>query len=244
MMNETINVIQNHATVRGFDGEYMLSQEALSAIILSAKQAPSWENGQAYSILVFTGKEKEKLANLVEKHDNQVNNVNTIRQSSVFLLFNINLSLYGIDADFGGEIEPLLIGAVDASLALENAAITAESMGLGTCVIGGIRRLSEEIVTTYAYPKYSFPLVGMAIGKATKEKFVKPRLSDINVIYAGQSMDFTDLTPVKVYAAKLKNFSIQAGYTSSDWLDRFLNYYNKGKYPKGTKAVLQKQGLL
>lgn len=243
-MNDTMNVIQNHATVRDFDNNYTITQEDLSTIISGAKQAPSWENGQAYSILVFTGKEKEKLANLVEKDTNQGNNVNTIRNSSIFLLFNINLSLYEIEADFSGEIEPLLIGAVDASLALENASIVAESMELGTCVIGGIRRLSESIIDTYKYPKYSFPLVGLAIGKPTKEKFVKPRLSDINVISAEKSIDFSDLSPIKDYADTLKSFSIEAGYVSSDWRNRFLEYYNKGKYPKGTKEMLKKQGLL
>lgn len=243
-MNKTITMLKNHATVRNFDTNYKLPCDMLDNIISSAKQAPSWMNGQAYSIMVFTGKEKEKFAKLIQNDPVNGKNFDIIQQSSSFLLFNINLSLYKLDADFSGEIEPLLIGTVDASLALENALVAAESLGLGTCVIGGIRRLSGEIVASFHYPKYSFPLVGIALGKPAQEKFVKPRLPNINVIHAGEEMDFTDDSVVNDYSNTLKSFSLKAGYTSSDWRDRFFHFYNEKKYPKGTKEVLKKQRLI
>ena len=243
-MNETISLLKNHGTVRAYDPNYQITKEELDNILSAAKQAPSWQNGQAYSITIFTGKEKNKLAKLIETDPNQGSNFEIINQSNIFLMFNINLSLYGIDADFDGEIEPLLIGTVDTALALENALIAAESLGLGTCVVGGIRRLSEEIITTHKYPKYSFPLVGLALGKPAKEKFVKPRLSDVNIFYAGESMEIEGTTQVESYGKILNDFSQKAGYTSSEWQTRFVNYYNQKQFPKGTKESLKKQGLI
>ncbi len=65
-------------------------------------------------------------------------------------------TLSGIDAS--------IVGAVDASLAAQNLAIAAESMGLGICYIGGVRDAIIEITELLDLPDYVYPVFGIAVG--------------------------------------------------------------------------------
>ena len=78
-MNETINLMNVHTSVRRFTEE-QISDKELRAIIDAGRAASSWKNFQSYSIIVVRSKEKkEALFGLVPQE--------AIRQSSAFLLF-------------------------------------------------------------------------------------------------------------------------------------------------------------
>ena len=78
-MNETINLMNAHTSVRRFTEE-QISDKELRAIIDAGRAASSWKNFQSYSIIVVRSKEKkEALFDLVPQE--------AIRQSSAFLLF-------------------------------------------------------------------------------------------------------------------------------------------------------------
>ena len=77
-MNETINLMKAHTSVRRFTEE-QISDEELRAIIDAGRAASSWKNFQSYSIIVVRSQEKkEALFELVPQE--------AIRQSSAFLL--------------------------------------------------------------------------------------------------------------------------------------------------------------
>lgn len=78
-MNETIDLMKKHTSVRRFTDE-QISDEDLKAIIDAGRAASSWKNFQSYSIIVVRNQEKKvALFDLVPQE--------AIRQSSVFLLF-------------------------------------------------------------------------------------------------------------------------------------------------------------
>ena len=80
-MNETIDLMKKHTSVRRFTDE-QISDEDLKAIIDAGRAASSWKNFQSYSIIVVRSQEKKAaLFDLVPQE--------AIRQSSVFLLFNL-----------------------------------------------------------------------------------------------------------------------------------------------------------
>ena len=58
-MNETINVMNAHTSVRRFT-EKQISEKELRAIIDAGRAASSWKNFQSYSIIVVRSKEKKK----------------------------------------------------------------------------------------------------------------------------------------------------------------------------------------
>ena len=60
-MNETINLMNAHTSVRRFT-EKQISDKELRAIINAGRAASSWKNFQSYSIIVVRSKEKKKLS--------------------------------------------------------------------------------------------------------------------------------------------------------------------------------------
>ena len=90
-MNETINLMNAHTSVRRFTEE-QISDKELRAIIDAGRAASSWKNFQSYSIIVVRSKEKkEALFDLVPQE--------AIRQSSAFLLFvgDLNRAQKGVN---------------------------------------------------------------------------------------------------------------------------------------------------
>jgi FMN reductase (NADPH) len=69
-----------------------------------------------------------------------------------------------------------MVALIDTALAAQNAAIAAESMGLGICYIGGIRNHLDEVKRLLKTPERVIPLFGMCIGYPSKITGQKPRL--------------------------------------------------------------------
>lgn len=79
-MNELINRIKNHRSIRSYTGEEVKS-EHLKEIIESAIMAPTSINGQQWSIIIVKDKEKkDKIAELCGGQP-------WISKSSVFMIF-------------------------------------------------------------------------------------------------------------------------------------------------------------
>lgn len=66
-------------------------------------------------------------------------------------------------------VESLLIGSTDVGIALGNAIAAAESFGLGTVPIGGIRRNPQDVIELLGLPEYVFPIAGLVVGHPNEE---------------------------------------------------------------------------
>lgn len=186
-MNETINLLQNHVSIRKFKDEE-LSAEQITAIIKSAQMAPTSSFMQAYSIIGIKNKEtKEKLAELA-------GNQPYVATNGHFFVFCADYYRHKLGAELEKYNEPLalestekfLVGAVDATLAAQNAVIAAESMGLGTVYIGGIRSNIEKVSTLLKLPEHVIPIVGLAVGYPDQQSSIKPRLPMENVYHVDE----------------------------------------------------------
>lgn len=239
-MNETIKLLQNHRTYRQFDTDHQLPNEQLQAILQAARQAPSWMNGQAYSIIVIddpTIREQLVAWNPGNPH---------IAASSVFLLFLADLQRtkqvagmkdtpYLIDEGY----QPLLIATTDASIALQSASIAAESLGLGTVISGSVRKDSQKIADLLHLPDYVYPVAGLSIGKPIVEMKVKPRLPETAVIhYNGYQPYSTEL--ITAYDETMTAFG-EARETKT-WSDKFAGFYSH-KPDQGFDQFLKDQHL-
>src|SRR5690606_40800142 len=65
-------------------------------------------------------------------------------------------------------LDMFLQAVVDAALVAQNAAVAAESLGLGICMIGGIRNDPVKVAELLKLPPRTFALVGK-IGRDTSE---------------------------------------------------------------------------
>lgn len=176
-MNEVIDTLLNHRSVRSFTDE-QLTEEQLRLIVESAQRASTSSFIQAYSIIGVTDLEKkQRLAEIAGDQAYVVKNGH-------FFVFCADLHRHELigelhEADVQQTLETdekLLVTVIDAALASQNAAVAAESMGLGICYIGGIRNDLFAVKELLGLPERVIPLFGMAVGVPAQVEDQKPRL--------------------------------------------------------------------
>ena len=85
----------------------------------------------------------------------------------------------------------LLLGLQDAALMAENMVIAAESLGMGSCFLGGMPFKSESLIEKFKLPKRVFPMVGLTMGYPAENPPPRPRYPLDFVLFEGQYPDFS-----------------------------------------------------
>ena len=179
-MNPVLQCLFNHRSIRKYK-DVPLEEEKLQYIIRAAQQAPTWCNGQQVSIVAVKDKARKELFSKFcfgQKY---------IAECSVFLVFCADFYRVSYAFEKAGKSkeafekyitdpECLIIGAHDVGIALQNAVVAAESLGLGTVDIGGIRIKPIEVASELNLPRYCVPMIGLCVGYADQEPGLKPRL--------------------------------------------------------------------
>ena len=124
-MNETMKSILERRSTRHYTAE-PVSEEDLQQILEAGLWAPTARNAQEIKIAVMTDpEERRRFREEFAAEDGRPNFANFDYGCPVFLF------LYG-DKDFP-------YTEMDSGIAVENMALAAESLGLGTVIIGCIR---------------------------------------------------------------------------------------------------------
>lgn len=176
-MNDVIETMLNHRSVRKFTNK-KLTKEQVETIVSCAQAASTSSYMQAYSIIGVTDEEIKK--QLVDVSGGQ----QYVQANGHFFIFCADLYRHELIGEMENmdviesieSTEKFMVAVIDAALAAQNAALAAESMGLGICYIGGIRNNLEEVVKLLKIPKHAIPLFGLAVGYPAKETAKKPRL--------------------------------------------------------------------
>lgn len=175
MRTPTIEQIHRHWSVRDYR-DAPVPAGIVETIVAAGQRAPTSSNLQTYSVVVVT--DADRRARLAELCGSQ----RQIYQAPVFLAWCADLArLDRVCQRRGYEqvaeyLESFLVGAVDAALAMQNAALAAESLGLGMCYIGAIRNNPQEVIELLELPRLVFPVSGMTLGWPAAEPFIRPRL--------------------------------------------------------------------
>lgn len=183
--NPVIEAILRHKSVRHFR-DAPLPEGTLEQIVAAAQSAASSSNLQTWTVIALQDPaHKAQAATLCGDQD-------FIRKAPLFLVFcaDLNrLTTLSEQQELPGEgldyFEMFLMATIDASLAAQNAALAAESLGLGICYVGAVRNKPRELSTLLQLPPRVFALFGMAIGvpESTDTSAVKPRLPQPEVLH-------------------------------------------------------------
>jgi nitroreductase len=73
------------------------------------------------------------------------------------------------------DLYALLLGAQDAAYMAQNMILAAESLGLGTCLLGGTPYQAETLAIRLSLPPGVFPLVQLAMGYPAEDPPARPR---------------------------------------------------------------------
>ncbi|CAJ2512708.1 Uu.00g008270.m01.CDS01 [Anthostomella pinea] len=176
--NLTIKTLLEHKSARHFLPSPLVPV-TLEILVAAAQSAATSSNLQTWSVVAVSDPErKDALATLSGDQD-------FIRQAPLFLIFCADLNRltrvsqqHQQPAEGLEYIEMFLMASLDAALAAQNAAVAAESLGLGICYVGAVRNRAAELASLLHLPSRVVALFGMAVGKPdlTAGEEVKPRL--------------------------------------------------------------------
>lgn len=173
--NPVIEQIYQHASVRAYTSD-PVSPEMVEAIVAAGQRSSTSSNLQMFSVVAVT--EADRRAQLAALCGNQKH----IAQAPVFLAWCADLSrLERISAGRGytqvaDYVENYTLAVVDAAIAMQTAAIAAESLGLGMCYIGAIRNNPLEVIDLLQLPRLVFPVSGMTLGWPARPHPPRPKL--------------------------------------------------------------------
>lgn len=231
-MNSVIETILNHRSIRSFEDQ-PLTTEQIQTIVSSAQAASTSSYIQAYSIIGVTDKEiKKKLAEIA-------GNQSYVENNGHFFVFCADLYRHTIAGEMEDQkvdtslesTEKFMVGLIDAALAAQNAAIAAESMGLGICYIGGIRNNLNEVSELLKTPERVIPLFGLAVGVPKKSSSQKPRLPLKHVYHENTYEQNQELyrQQLETYNDTISNYYLErtAGKRNDSWTGQMVEMLDK-----------------
>lgn len=153
------------------------SAEVVEAIVRAGQQAPF--ASQLYSVLL------------------------TRKQKAPFgapLWFTICVDLYKLERFMAirgwdvvtNDLSLLFFGIQDAAYMAENMVMAAESLGLGSCFLGGALYQADQIAEEFKLPLRVLPLVGLVMGYPAEDNPPRPRYPLWFTLFEDQYPEFTD----------------------------------------------------
>ncbi|MQY49526.1 NADPH-dependent oxidoreductase [Rhizobiales bacterium RZME27] len=184
--NDQIEHMMSHRSVRRYLPD-ALPDGALETMVAAAQSASTSSNLHMWSVIAVTDPEMKSELYRTSGHGNPF-----IEVAPVFLLWVADQSrnnriskANGGSAIVHDHLDAFVMATIDAALAAQNAALAAESLGLGTVYIGGMRNKSKEVADLLGLPDYAYVTFGMVVGYPAPEAQgrLRPRPSQDVVLH-------------------------------------------------------------
>jgi len=170
-MNETLKNINERYTCRDFK-DTPISQQQLDELVKAALSSPSARNLQPWHVVFITDKaivdelDKEGMDVLSGEEDKSMYELLVSRGGKMFY----NAPCLAIVLSDGSKW-----GTLDSGILCQNIVLAAESMGLGTCIVGmaGISLngpKAEEYAKRFNFPKDHTFAIGVLFGEINSGK--------------------------------------------------------------------------
>lgn len=167
--------LRAHRSIRRFHGD-PVPDDVLQRVLESALRASSSGNMQAWSVVVT--RDRGLRERLTEPHMGQP----MVLEAPVLLTFCSDfrrmrrwLALSGA-ADGFDDAFACAVGAIDAVLASQNAALAAEAEGYGVCYLGSTLANGDAIARILELPESVVPVAGFVLGRPAEDPAPRDRL--------------------------------------------------------------------
>ena len=168
-------LIENHKSIRKYKSK-PVSEATLKLVLQSAVRASSSGNMQCFSIIITKNKAlRKKLYKLHFKQEMVLQAPGIMTFCSDFYRMRKWLKMSRAPDNFDNFMS-FMIGAIDAILASQNAALAAENEGLGICYMGTTLANCHKIVRVLKLPKNVVPVVGFTLGYGDENPPQRDRL--------------------------------------------------------------------
>lgn len=194
-----MDILLNHRSIRKYSGRPVADGD-LQRILLAASRASNTGNMQAYSIVVT--RDGELRRQLWEAHFRQ----EMVLQAPLHLTFCADFNRFSkwclqrkADPGYDNYLS-FLTGAIDALIAAQNAAVAAESLGLGICYLGTATWMAGKIIDILELPKLVVPVTVLVAGYPDEEPPLTDRLPVEGIVHSEKYRDYTPLDIDRIYA--------------------------------------------
>lgn len=227
--NQVLDVMLNHKTVRRFLNT-PVSDDVLRTLVAAASSAPTSSNLQTWSVVAV--RDPARIAKLAELSNKQ----KFITTAPLFLCWLADLSRLERLGERRGQamealpyLEMYQTAALDAAFAAQNVVVAAESLGLGTCYIGGLRTNPPAVAEVLNLPRNVVAVYGMCVGTPDPAAVteVKPRLPQSAVLHLETYDAGNEAEVVPAYDQAMLDFSRRNGMGDADWSDRAMGRAGK-----------------
>lgn len=171
--NETIDTLLNRRSIRAFCNEAIDNDTVVTLEAVAQRAACSQFLNDWSAIKITDSSIKQKLSEI----GNQTYYVFIIDQHRNAAIAHKN----GVDTssdEFMLKTRYRFTQAQnDVILALHAMETAAESLGLGCVILGSILNSRTQLIDILNLPKYTYPVLGLAIGKPAQSPELKPRMS-------------------------------------------------------------------
>lgn len=246
-MKSVKETLLNRRSIRRYQRR-PLEPEQLLFIYDAIRNTPTSYNGQQFSVIALTDQQRKiELAEIVEQKQ--------IKTCALFLIFCIDYHKLALASQAIGEKQPRFqdtidgytVGVVDAALAMGNAVVAAESMGLGTCCIGYTRTADPKRIAEFlGLPEGVAVVCGLSIGYPNELPDIKPKQPRDLLIFGDRYRHDTEVMKEELLAYDKEitryNKARSGGTTDNDWIKHILDYHQIASGYK-LKEYLIEQGF-
>jgi nitroreductase len=240
-VNAVLETILAHRSVR----DYLpapLPPGTLETIVAAAQSAPTSSNLQAWSVVAVEDPARRARLSAVSGNQRQ------ILQAPLFLVWLADLSRLravagglGKTSDGLDYIETFLLSVIDATLAAQNAVVALESLGLGSCYIGGIRNQPQAVAAELGLPAEAIAVFGLTVGypDPARPADIKPRLSQEVVLHRETYGESRPAAPLGLYDTILRGFQAEQKLPAIDWTEQASARIGTSEALKGRHALTE-----
>ena len=227
-MKTVKDTLLQRRSIRRYERE-PIPQETMNLIYEAIRNTPTSYNGQQFSVIDVTDQEmKEKIYELTSQKQ--------IKTCNHFFVFCADFHKIKVIAEekniefpeFQKTLDGVIVGTVDAALAMMSAVVAAESAGLGTCCIGYTRTAApEEVSRLLNLPQDTYIVCGLAIGVPREMPDLKPKQPIGLVIHSNTYSEDGVNQALIDYDKEIEHYNAtRAGdKTTNDWAAHMVNYY-------------------
>jgi FMN reductase (NADPH) len=223
--NPTIDTILAHRSIRKYTPD-PIPQEHIHTAMIAGQAAATSSAVQPYCILHITDNDKrQQIADLAGPQQK-------VRDCGSFFVICADLRKHMLITQRAGNnyktgLEAFLVGAVDASLFAQNFTLALESLGYGTCYIGGIRNDLPKLNNILNLPQGVLPLYGLCAGTPDESPSHRPRLAPQAMLFENEYPDDEqNLSHIDRYDELYKQYLTDRGANPATWSESIAKKYS------------------
>ena len=229
-MQSVKEALLERTSVRRYERE-AIPEETMEFIFDAIRNTPTSYNGQQFSVIDISDQAlKEKLYELTNQKQ-----LKTCNRLLIFCSDYNKITLLAKKKDldvpeFTNTMDGVIIGIIDASLAMMSAVVAAQAAGLGSNCVGYLRTVDPAKVSELLHlPKGVFVVCGLALGVPREHPDLKPKQKNDTVFFKNHYTEDTEklVEDLAEYDREITHYNTtRSGQTTNnDWCDHILDYY-------------------